>query len=124
MEISFDGIVTETGFKAPRLSFSKNEYTRFYKATVVSGDITEDTARQEEIRKALEADKKPGSAPVVTLYDDSFALECRLRQLHRCRLGLRLHLDFHCALYEEIHLRSGRTLHTKGQQVRMAKRSV
>lgn len=75
VEISFDGIeTTETGFKAPRLSFSKNEYTRFYKATVVSGDITEDTARQEEIRKALEADKKPGSAPVVTLYDDSSEL--------------------------------------------------
>ncbi len=72
VEISFDGIeTTDTGFKAPRLSFSKNEYTRFYKATVVSGDITEDTARQEEIRKVLEADKKPGSAPVVTLYDDS-----------------------------------------------------
>lgn len=72
VEISFDGIeTTETGFKAPRLSFSKNEYTKFYKATIVSGDITGDAARQEEVRKALEAGNKPGSAPVVTLYEDN-----------------------------------------------------
>lgn len=75
VEIEFDGIeTTETGFKAPRLSFYKNEYARFYKATVVSGDITEDTARQEEIKKLLSEDKKPGSAPVLTLYDDSSEL--------------------------------------------------
>lgn len=75
VEISFDGIeTTETGFKAPRISFSKNEYTRFYKATVVSGDITEDTERQEEIKKMLSNDQKPGSAPVLTLYDDSSEL--------------------------------------------------
>lgn len=72
VEISFDGIeTTGTGFKAPRLSFSKNEYTKFYKATIVSGDITGDAARQEEVRKALEAGNKPGSAPVVTLYEDN-----------------------------------------------------
>ena len=72
VEISFDGIeTTETGFKAPRLSFSKNEYTKFYKATIVSGDITGDAARQEEVRKALEAGNKPGSSPVVTLYEDN-----------------------------------------------------
>lgn len=72
VEISFDGIeTTDTGFKAPRLSFSKNEYTKFYKATIVSGDITGDAARQEEVRKALEAGNKPGSAPVVTLYEDN-----------------------------------------------------
>ena len=75
VEITFDGIeTTETGFKAPRLSFQKNEYTKFYKATVVTGDITEDTARQEEIKKQLSEDMKPGSAPVLTLYDDSSEL--------------------------------------------------
>lgn len=75
VEIEFDGIeTTETGFKAPRLSFYKNEYARFYKATVVSGDITGDTARQEEVKKLLSEDKKPGTAPVLTLYDDSSEL--------------------------------------------------
>ena len=69
--ISFDGIeTTETGFKAPRLSFSKNDYTKFYKATVVAGDITGDAARQEQVRTMLMADQKPGTVPVVTLYDD------------------------------------------------------
>ena len=52
-------------------SFSKNEYTKFYKATIVSGDITGDAARQDEVRKALEAGDKPGSSPVVTLYEDN-----------------------------------------------------
>lgn len=75
VEISFDGIeTTETGFKSPRLSFSKNNYTKFYKATIVSGDITGDTAKQNEVRKALESGNKPGSAPVVTLYEDSSEL--------------------------------------------------
>lgn len=75
MEIAFDGIeTTETGFKAPRLSFYKNEYTRFYKATVVSGDITGDAGRQNEVRRMLAEDKRPGTAPVLTLYDDSSEL--------------------------------------------------
>lgn len=75
VEIEFDGIeTTETGFKAPRLSFYKNENTRFYKATVVSGDITSDSARQEEIKKMLAEDKKPGTVPVITLYEDSSEL--------------------------------------------------
>ncbi len=75
VEIGFDGIeTTETGLKAPRLSFYKNEYARFYKATVVSGDITGDTGRQEEIKRLLSEDRKPGNAPVLTLYDDSSEL--------------------------------------------------
>lgn len=75
VEIEFDGIeTTETGLKAPRLSFYKNEYARFFKATVVSGDITGDTGRQEEVKKLLSEDKKPGNAPVLTLYDDSSEL--------------------------------------------------
>lgn len=75
VEISFDGIeTTETGFKAPRISFYKNEYAKFYKATVVSGDITGNSSRQEEIKKLLSEDKTPGSAPVLTLYDDSSEL--------------------------------------------------
>lgn len=75
MEIEFDGIeTTETGFKAPRLSFYKNEYTRFYKATVVSGDITGDAGRQNEIKRMLAEDKKPGTVPVLTLYDDNSEL--------------------------------------------------
>ena len=75
VEITFDGIeTTETGFKAPRLSFYKNEYAKFYKATVVNGDITGDTVRQEEVKKMLSEDKTPGSAPVLTLYDDSSEL--------------------------------------------------
>ncbi len=75
VEISFDGIETsETGFKAPRLSFYKNDFTKFYKATVVSGDITADASRQEEIRKILSEDGRPGSAPVLTLYEDSSEL--------------------------------------------------
>ncbi len=72
VEISFDGIeTTETGFKAPKVSFYKNDYTKFYKATIVSGDITGDASRQNEIKKMLADDIKPGSAPVLTLYDDS-----------------------------------------------------
>ena len=75
VEITFDGIeTTETGFKAPRLSFHKNEYAKFYKATVVRGDITGDSARQEEIKKLISEDKTPGSVPVLTLYDDSSEL--------------------------------------------------
>lgn len=75
VEIEFDGIeTTETGFKAPRLSFYKNDYTRFYKATVVSGDITQNTEKQEEIKKMLSEDKKPSSVPVLTLYEDNSEL--------------------------------------------------
>lgn len=75
VEISFDGMVTtETGFKAPRLSFYKNDYVKFYKATVVSGDITENETRMEEVEKLLAEDKNPGIVPVLTLYDDSSEL--------------------------------------------------
>ena len=41
VEIAFEGIeTTSTGFKAPKLHFSPNEYTKYYKAAVVAGDIT------------------------------------------------------------------------------------
>ncbi len=75
VEISFDGIETsETGFKAPRISFYKNDFTKFYKATVVSGDLTTDSAAQEEVKRILSEDGRPGSAPVLTLYEDSSEL--------------------------------------------------
>ncbi len=75
VEISFDGIeTTETGFKAPKVSFYKNSYTKFYKATIVSGDITGDATRQEEVKRMLSEDVKPGTAPILTLYDDSSEL--------------------------------------------------
>lgn len=71
MAIDFDGIeTTETGFKAPRLSFYVNEYVKSYKATVVSGDITSDPAALAGVRSKLIAGEAPGPYPVLTLYAD------------------------------------------------------
>ncbi len=71
MAIDFDGIeTTETGFKAPRLSFYVNEYVKSYKATVVSGDIASDPAALAGVRSKLIAGEAPGPYPVLTLYSD------------------------------------------------------
>lgn len=71
MEIAFEGIeTTSTGFKAPKLHFSPNEYTKYYKAAVVAGDITADAERQQEVRRQLIDDKLEAVTPVVTLLAD------------------------------------------------------
>lgn len=68
--IAYDGIqTTTTGFQAPQLSFLPNSYTKFYKATVVAGDITTDATRQEEVRQQLIEDKLAAVTPVVTRYE-------------------------------------------------------
>lgn len=69
VEIEFLGIeTTATGFLAPKLYFSPNDYTRFYKASVVAGDITSDSQQQEEVRRQLIEDKLEGVVPTLTLY--------------------------------------------------------
>ena len=69
VEIAFEGIeTTSTGFKAPKLHFSPNDYTKYYKAAVVAGDITADTERQQEVRRQLIDDKLEAVTPVVTLH--------------------------------------------------------
>ena len=71
VDIEFQGIeTTATGFRAPKLYFSPNSYTKFYKASVVEGDITADTQRQDEIRQQLIDDKLEGVVPAVTLYSE------------------------------------------------------
>ena len=71
VEIAFEGIeTTSTGFKAPKLHFSPNEYTKYYKAAVVAGDITADAERQQEVRRQLIDDKLEAVTPVVTLLAD------------------------------------------------------
>ena len=71
VEIAFEGIeTTSTGFKAPKLHFSPNEYTKYYKAAVVAGDITADAERQQEVRRQLIDDKLEAVTPVVMLLAD------------------------------------------------------
>ena len=71
VDIEFQGIeTTTTGFRAPKLYFSPNSYTKFYKASVVEGDITADTQRQDEVRMQLIGDKLEGVVPTVTLYSE------------------------------------------------------
>lgn len=75
MAIDFDGMeTTETGFKAPRLSFYVNEYVKSYKATVVPGDITSDQAAIARVRSRLIGGEAPGPYPVLTLYGDKSEL--------------------------------------------------
>ena len=70
VDIEFEGIEnTPTGFKAPKLYFSPNGYTKFFKAAVVTGDITNNNARQEQVRQQLIEDKLEAVTPVVTLYE-------------------------------------------------------
>lgn len=71
VEIEFQGIeTTTTGFRAPKLYFSPNSYTKYYKTSVVQGDITADTQKQEEVRQQLIDDKLEGVVPTVTLYSE------------------------------------------------------
>lgn len=73
--IEFQGIeTTTTGFRAPKLYFSPNSYTKFYKASVVDGDITADTQRQDEVRQQLIEDKLEGVVPAVTLYSEDISV--------------------------------------------------
>lgn len=70
VEIEFQGIeTTETGFRAPRLAFRPNDYAKFYKATVVAGDITANAILQEQVRQQLIDDRQTGTIPVVTRYE-------------------------------------------------------
>ena len=70
VNIEFEGIeTTSTGFKAPKLYFSPNSYTKYYKAAVVAGDITNNSTRQEQVRQQLIEDKLEAVTPVVKLYD-------------------------------------------------------
>lgn len=73
VEITFEGMaMSETGFKAPQLKFSPNAYTKFYKATVVEGDITGNRRLQEEIKTKLLEDKPLDSkVPVVTYFQEN-----------------------------------------------------
>ncbi len=70
VNIEFKGVeTTSTGFKAPKLYFSPNSYTKFYKAAVIAGDITNNSTRQEQVRQLLIDDKLEAVTPVVKLYD-------------------------------------------------------
>lgn len=69
VEITYDGIqTTETGFEAPQLTFTPNAYAKYYKATIVAGDLTTDALRQEQLRQQLIAGEAQTATPVVTLY--------------------------------------------------------
>lgn len=69
VKISFKGIeTTSTGFQAPKLAFSPNEYARSYKAAVVAGDITADKDAQEQVRQQIIDEKLEAVTPVVTLH--------------------------------------------------------
>ena len=69
VEISFEGIeTTTTGFQAPKLAFSPNEYARSYKAAVVAGDITADRDAQEQVRQQIIDQTLEAVTPVVTLH--------------------------------------------------------
>ncbi|HIY67818.1 MAG TPA: hypothetical protein H9828_00190 [Candidatus Alistipes intestinigallinarum] len=70
VDIAFDGIqTTTTGFKAPQLSFTPNEYTKFFQAAVVAGDLTGNVLQQEQLRQQLIAGEAQTVTPVVTLYE-------------------------------------------------------
>lgn len=64
-----DIVATETGFRAPKLAFSPNSHTKFYKATVVTGDVAASEVRMEEVRRNLIADVPEGNIPIVTYYE-------------------------------------------------------
>lgn len=69
VRISFEGIeTTSTGFQAPKLAFTPNDYARSYKAAVVAGDITADMTAQEEVRQQIIDEKLEAVTPVVTLH--------------------------------------------------------
>lgn len=71
INISFEGIEnTSTGFRAPKLRFSPNEYAKSYKASIVAGDITTSTFQQKKVRDQLIAGTLQGAAPTVTLYSE------------------------------------------------------
>lgn len=71
MAIEYDGAeISETGIKAPRLSFYVNEYVKSYKATIVRGDITDDKNAISRVRNQLVNGNMPGSYPVLVKYDD------------------------------------------------------
>lgn len=70
VEITFDGVQeTATGFQAPQLSFTPNEYTKFFQAAVVAGDLTGSVLQQEQLRQQLIAGEAQTVTPVVTLYE-------------------------------------------------------
>ncbi len=70
VDIAFDGIQnTETGFRAPQLTFTPNDYTKYYKAAVVAGDLTTDALLQEQVRQQLIEDKLEAVTPVITYYE-------------------------------------------------------
>lgn len=72
MAIEYGGIETsETGVSAARLSFYANDYVKYYKATVVSGDLTANATLQNSVRQQLIDGQAPGSFPVLTLYEDN-----------------------------------------------------
>ena len=63
VEIAEGTLRTRYRFKAPKLHFSPNEYTKYYKAAVVAGDITADAERQQEVRRQLIDDKLEAVTP-------------------------------------------------------------
>ncbi len=67
--IEYKGVeTTTTGFRAPRLSFTPNSYTKSYKATVVAGDITADAEQQAIVRQGIIDNKLESVTPLLTLF--------------------------------------------------------
>lgn len=70
--ISFEGVeTTTTGFQAPKLTFSPNQYARSYKAAVVAGDLTTDKFVQSEVRQQIIDEKLEAATPVVTFHEEN-----------------------------------------------------
>lgn len=68
VEIAFEGLEsTPTGFLAPKLVFTPNEYARSYQAAVVAGDITADKSARERVRQQIIDGTFAGVTPVRTL---------------------------------------------------------
>lgn len=57
---------TTTGFFAPKLAFTPNEYARTYKAAIVAGDLTVDAYEQEVVRQQIIDEKLQAVTPIVT----------------------------------------------------------
>lgn len=75
VEISYQGITTtETGISAPKISFSPNTHTKYYKATIVEGDLTDNAPLIAEARQNLIDDTAFGTIPIVTYTEASESL--------------------------------------------------
>ena len=72
VKIVYEGIArTETGFAAPKFTFTPGEYTKQYKVAFVSGDITADKQTQKSVRNALVADREVGVIAPRVFYSEN-----------------------------------------------------